>query len=52
MSKGDVAFLLTLAGMLRAGILADPIPEYRPRDLRWWPPFDWDAYLGISRLAA
>ncbi|WP_156376091.1 hypothetical protein [Methylobacterium sp. Leaf117] len=52
MSKGDVAFLLTLAGILRAGILADPVPEYRSHDLRWWPAFDWDRYLGVDRMAA
>lgn len=52
MTPGDAAFLLTLAGLLRTGILADAVPEYGPEDLRWSPPFDWDAYLGIGRLAA
>ncbi len=37
MTKGDVAYLLTLAGLLRAGILADPVPAYLRADVRRWP---------------
>lgn len=33
MTPADEAFLLTLAGLLRAGILTDPVPAYRPQDL-------------------
>lgn len=28
MSKADASYLLTLAGLLRAGILVDPVPDY------------------------
>lgn len=52
MTPADEAYLLTLAGLLRAGICADPVPAYGPRDLRWVVPFDWAAYLGITRAAA
>lgn len=33
MTPADEAYLLTLAGLLRAGILADPVPAYRPKDV-------------------
>ena len=33
MTPADQAFLLTIAGLLRAGILADPVPGY---DRRAW----------------
>lgn len=37
MTKGDAAYLLTLACLLRAGILADPVPAYGPADVCRWP---------------
>ncbi|WP_156394082.1 hypothetical protein [Methylobacterium sp. Leaf94] len=30
MSKPDVSYVLTLANLLRAGILVDPVPAYTP----------------------
>jgi len=46
MSKPDTAYLLTLAGLLRAGILADPVPTYtppaEPRDM----PLAWRRLWG------
>lgn len=51
MTPADEAYLLTLAGLLRAGICADPVPVYRPRDLRWAVRFDWAPYLGLARAA-
>ncbi|SFU93400.1 hypothetical protein SAMN02799631_03239 [Methylobacterium sp. 174MFSha1.1] len=37
MTPGDEAFLLTLAGLLREGLDAEPVPAYRAEDLVWLP---------------
>lgn len=51
MTPAEESYLLTLAGLLRAGICADPVPIYAKDDLRWRVRFDWAAYLGLARAA-
>lgn len=41
MTPGDQAFLLTVAGLLRAGIDAEPVPAYSAEDLVWLPGLPW-----------
>lgn len=45
MPVGDQSYLLTISALLRAEILADPIPAYAPRDL----PIGWHRLWGRLR---
>jgi hypothetical protein len=48
-TPGDQAFLLTLAGLLREGLDAEPVPAYAPEDLVWLPGLPhWQRRIALA----
>ncbi len=49
MTPGDQAFLLTLAGLLREGLDAEPVPAYSAEDLVWLPGLPaWQRRIALA----
>ncbi|WP_156630116.1 hypothetical protein [Methylobacterium sp. Leaf112] len=46
MSVGERQYLLTLAALLREGLLADPVPAYAPTAHPRGMPFGWRMVWG------